>query len=143
MKNINQKKPKIVEGELRCEELAEYLKNLDAPNEVWLCEDASGLVQNVSYDPTTNQLVGLVLPINNVTGIPVAYSFTPQSADDITNQIEKNGKSTHVYMVLAQPIKDNTPSFILQVFGTDNKFTTMDVLKRWQHTKDQLARYLN
>lgn len=140
MNYIHEKKQKIIEGELRCKELAEYLRKMDAPNEVWLCEDASGIVKNVSYDSTTNQLVGIVLPLHQNTGIPIPFSFTPQSMDDIKEQIEKNPDSTLLYMVLAQPIKNNVPPFVLQVYGTDNKFNTSDVVKRWRHTKDQLAR---
>lgn len=141
MNYISQKKQKIIEGELRCKELADYLEKLNAPKQIWLCEDGTGIVAKVSYDSTTNQLIGIVLPTCQKTGIPASFTFTPQSMDDIKKQIEKNPKSTHLYMVLAQPIKDNVPPFILQVFGTDNTFKTSDVLKRWQHTKDQLARY--
>lgn len=32
---------------------------------------------------------------------------------------------------MAQPLQDNTPSFCLSIFGTDNRFTASDVLKRW------------
>lgn len=131
----------MIEGELRCKELSEYLTNLNAPRKVWICEDASGIVKNISYDSATNQLVGLVLPINRNTGIPIAFTFTPQSIDDIKEQIDNNSKSTHLYIVLAQPLMDNVPPFILQAYGTDNTFTTWDVLNRWKHMKDQLARY--
>lgn len=56
--------------------------------------------------------------------------------------MKNNPRSTLVYLILAQPMKDNVEPFILQVFGTDNKFKTNDVLQRWQHTRDQLARYI-
>lgn len=133
------KKQKFIEGELRCKELAEYLKQLNAPMEVWIAEDGSGILPNVAYDSNTNQLVGLVLPIDENTGIPISYSFTPQSVNDINNQINSNSKSSLVYLVLAQPILDNTPPFVLQIFGTDNRFKAKDVLKRWKHTADQLS----
>ncbi|KYN23201.1 hypothetical protein ALC57_04378 [Trachymyrmex cornetzi] len=32
---------------------------------------------------------------------------------------------------MAQPLQNNTPSFCLSIFGTDNRFTASDVLKRW------------
>lgn len=137
---ITQRKNTVIEGELRCKELAEYLRELKAPKQIWISEDASGIVSQVSYDSTTNQLVGLVLPTNH-TGMPIPYSFTPQSINDIELQIEENPKSKLVYLILAQPLMENVPPFILQVFGTDNCFKTEDVLLRWKQTKDQLAMY--
>lgn len=139
MKYISKRKQNIVEGQLRCSELAVYLDKLNAPKKVWISEDASGLVSKVQYDAKTNQLVGLVLPLDS-KGMPISYSFTPQSMVDIQKQIEENPKSTLVYLVLAQPLKDNTPPFILQCWGTDNTFKSIHVLLRWQHMKDELAK---
>lgn len=141
MNYVNQEKKKIVEGELRCLELADYLKKLKAPKQVWLSEDGSGINAKVSFDPSTNQLVGLVLPTNH-NGMPVSFSFTPQSFNDIEQQMKLNQMSTLVYLVMAQPILDNSPPFILQIYGTDNRFQTEDVMLRWKHTIDQLAMYV-
>lgn len=140
MKYIQQEKNRVIEGELRAEQLAKYLKKLGAPHEVWISEDASGIVNRVSYDSVTNQLVGLVLPTSKTTGMPISFSFTPNSVDDMEQQIKLNPKTTLVYLVLAQPIMDNVPPFILQVFGTDNRFTSDNVLMRWKHMNDQLTR---
>lgn len=114
---------------------------MNAPKEIWLSEDGTSIVAKVSYDPITSQLIGLVLPTCQRTGMPISFTFAPQTMKDIKQQIEQNSLSTHLYLVLAQPIKENVPPFILQAFGTDNKFKTSDVLNRWQHTKDQLALY--
>lgn len=139
MKYIHEKQHKIVEGELRCKELAEYLDKFNAPKEVHLEEDGSGIVAKCSYDSSTNQLVGLVLPTNTKNGMPATYSFTPQSMTEIKQQIKQNEKSTLVYLILAQPIMDNVPPFILQIYGINNTFRSGSVVQRWQHTKDQLA----
>lgn len=113
---------------------------MNAPKDVWLSEDGTGIVQKVTYDPITNQLVGLVLPFCEKSGMPMAFSYTPQSFNEIKKQINENKKSTHLYLILEQPIKDNIPPFILQAFGTDNTFKTHHVLSRWQHINDQLKR---
>lgn len=139
MSYIQKRKQKIVEGELRCEQLAEYLDQIKAPRKVWLSEDGSGIIAQVEYDPSTNQLVGLVLP-NDKNGMPIPFTFTPNSISQIKDQMDHNARSTLVYLVLAQPMKDNAAPFILQVFGSDNKFKSNDVLQRWQHTRDQLSR---
>lgn len=114
---------------------------MNAPKEIWLSEDATAIVAKVSYDSVTSQLIGLVLPTCQKTGMPISFSFTPQTMKEVKQQIEQNPMSTHLYLVLAQPIKENVPPFILQAFGTDNTFKTNDVLKRWQQTKDELSRY--
>lgn len=139
MSYIQQRKQQINEGELRCSQLAEYLNQINAPKKVWLSEDASGIIAQVT--PSKNQLIGLVLP-NDKNGMPVQFNFTPNTISEINDQMKQNNRSTLVYLILAQPMKENTSPFILQIFGTDNKFKSMDVIKRWQHTCDQLARQI-
>lgn len=75
VKSIGENKCRIVEGELRSRELKNYLDVLGLPKCVWICEDASGIVAGVKHDPSTNQLVGLVLPLDSNTGIPRDHSF--------------------------------------------------------------------
>lgn len=139
MSYVQKRKQKIIEGNLRCKELSDYLEEIKAPRKVWINEDASGIVSQVTYDPSTNQLVGLVLPLDK-NGMPIPFSFTPNSVDEIKNQMKDNSRSTLVYLILAQPLKDNSAPFILAIYGTDNKFKSNDVLQRWHHIKDQLAR---
>lgn len=134
---IQQNKLRIVEGQLRCEDLKSYLKKIKAPECVWLSEDASGIVQKVVYDVNSNKLVGLNLPLDAVTGIPISSTFIAQSLRDIEKHM-KNSLSHLVYVIIAQPIMEKTPPFILQIFGTNNKFSSMDVLNRWKHTETEL-----
>lgn len=58
MRCINESKSRIVEGKLRCEELRDYLTERKASTDVWLSEDASGIISKIQYDPTSNQLIG-------------------------------------------------------------------------------------
>lgn len=106
---------------------------------VWLSEDATGIVSKVEFDPKTNQMIGLVLPLDQNTGIPAAFTYLARNANEIQLNVQKK-QSSLVYMVLAQPLKKGVPPFILQVFGTDNKFTTQSVLLRWEHTINELKR---
>lgn len=137
---INQNKQRIIEGELRCDGLKQYLERLQLPMCVWLCEDGSGINAKIEFDPTTNQMVGLVLPINS-TGMPVPFQFLAKSADEILKHVNKP-TSKLVYIVLAQPLLPNVPPFLLQIFGTDNKFTTINVIERWKFIKAELEKYL-
>lgn len=138
MDYINKNKRRIVEGKLRCEELAAYLNKIKAPKTVWLSEDASGIMPKICYDSTTNQMVGLVLPLDEQS-MPILYSYKPKSIQDI-ELFSKAQKSTQIYIVMAQPIKPNTPPFILQMFGVDMTFTALNVAQRWEYTKRELQK---
>lgn len=129
----------MIEGELRSKDLSDYLDKLRAPRTVWISEDGSGIIAKASYDSTTNQIVGLVLPKHQETGIPISFSFTPNSLKEI-EECMTLPMSTHVYLVLAQPLKENTPPFVLQIYGTNNKFHSDDVLQRWEYTKKELKK---
>lgn len=138
---INRDKKPITEGQLRCQELAIYLEKLNAPKVIWISEDASGIIPGVSYHSPSRQLVGLTLPLERTTGMPIQNSFMPSTAIDIAKQMSMP-KATLVYLVMAQSITEGIPPFILQLFGTDNKFSTQDVHNRWSHTRSELAKYV-
>lgn len=104
---------------------------------VWLSEDASGIVSKIEYDPSTNQVVGLVLPFNLTTGFPISFSFMAESAADIQKFVKMRA-SKHLYLVLAQSLMIKVPPFILQMFGSDNTFTAADVQRRWKFTIEEL-----
>lgn len=139
MKYIHDKKVKVIEGELRCEGLAAYLESIKAPKYVWLSEDGSGIITKVVYDVTSNSLIGLNLPLDQRTGMPHSSTFKARSLEEIEKHMCEP-KSTLVYVVMAQPIIPNASPYILQIFGTNNKFKTTDVLNRWNYTKSELAK---
>lgn len=112
----------------------------DAGNNIWLCEDATGIISKINYDPTLDQLIGIVLRIDEHTGCPRMYETTTRDYDEITKFMEY-AKSTLVYVVMAIPLKQNVPPFILQMYGTDNKFKAAHVITRWNHTINELKRY--
>lgn len=135
--HIHKDKERIIEGDLRCHKLRDYLERSNSPLSVFLSEDGSGIVKKIVYDTKTNQLVGLVLPFNETNGMPKLFSFEAKSAEDIQKYVQLP-QSHLVYIICAQPLKENVPPFILQIFGTDNKFKSEDVLKRWSYTVSEL-----
>lgn len=136
---IHNNKVQLKEGKLRCSELKAYLEKIRAPPCVWLSENGSGIIQKVVYDVRSNQLVGLVLPIDTCTGIPIHSTYTARSLSDIEKHM-KNRSSSLVYVIMAQPVKANAPPFVLEVYGTDNKFTAINVQNRWIHTVNELEK---
>lgn len=139
MNRIHTSKNRIVEGELRCELLCQHLERSSSPKSVFLSEDGSGVVKKVVYDSHSNQLIGLVLPMNEKNGMPIICSFKADSAELIKKHMEEP-QSTLVYIVVAQPLNGKAAPFILQIYGTDNKFKAISVLKRWMHTENELKK---
>lgn len=133
----------VIEGDLRCDDLRQhFIKNKSDPESemfVFLSEDGSGIVKRPTYDSKTQQLVGIVLPLKE-NGMPKTMCFTPRSAEEIENFM-KLEQSALVYIVVAQPLTPNIPPFILQIFGTNNKFKKGDVLARWAHIEKETKRY--
>lgn len=124
---------------MRCEGLKAYLEKIKCSNDIFLSEDASGIVQKITYDVHSDQLVGLVLPLNDSNGMPIMFSFLAKNREDIERYL-KLPQSTLVYIILAQPLKIGAAPFILQLFGTDNKFTTSNVLNRWKYITTELKK---
>lgn len=136
---IDQSKERMIEGQLRTKELSEYLDRMKTPRLVWLSEDATAIVSKVKYDPKTNQMVGLLLPLDEKNGCPIPFSFLAANADLIELQL-KETMSHSVYVVMAQPLDEKVPPFVLQMFGTTQRFKSTDVIKRWKYTKSELER---
>lgn len=139
---IRDKNRRIVEGELRCEQLKKYCEALNVDKDVWISEDGSGIVSSIHYDSVSNQLVGFVLPNDSKTGSPIPFSFGAENAAEIIKHMSDSNlqKSSLVYLVMAQPLSEKVPPFILQIYGTDNRFSKEDVAKRWNYTQSELAK---
>lgn len=85
--------------------------------------------------------MGLKLPINAKTGMPVPFTFLANTMDDIQTYSQKP-LSKLVYVVPAFPLKPGAPAFVLQVYGTDNTLTAENVIQRWNHTIQELKKYV-
>lgn len=136
---VNENKSRILEGQIRSKELFEYLTKMNCTKHVWLSEDATAITAKVTYDPKTNQLIGLVLPIDYQTGCPKYFTYVALNAECIQEYLMLQ-KSSVVYVVMAQPVDERVPPFVLQMFGSDNRFKTTDVVKRWKHTRNELEK---
>lgn len=141
MKKFHKTKDRVNEGELRCKQLKEHLMRTKSPNAVFLSEDASGIVKKIVYDQVSDQLVGLVLPFDEKTGMPIRLSFKADTIEKFKEYIEL-AKANYVYAIVAQPLGPNATPFILQLYGTDNKFDAVSVIKRWKFTEQELKKYV-
>ncbi|XP_055308257.1 uncharacterized protein LOC129572338 [Sitodiplosis mosellana] len=137
---IKDTKECIIEGQLRCNDLAKYLHEHNAGNDVWICEDGSGLVPKILYDPSSDHLIGMTLLIDDRTGCPQRFKVTTQD-EEMIKSFCRMTKSSHIYLILAIPLKEGVAPFVLQMFGTDNRFTARNVVKRWNYTVAELNRF--
>lgn len=115
------------------------MESINAPKTIWLSEDGSGIVPKAVFDTSSNKLIGLDLPIDQITGMPISSSFMARSLQEIEKNM-RQPKSTLVYVVMAQPVIKHASPFILQIYGTMNKFKTLDVLNRWKFTISELKK---
>lgn len=138
-KFIKDNKPVIIEGQLRAQELFNYLKERGLPFRVTLSEDATCTNSWPSFDPATNQIVGFPLPLND-KGMPIPYSFMARNVKEIQEHFKSNVPSSNAYVQMAQPLSRSVPPFCLLTWLTDNRFTAEPVLSRWNFTIQELLR---
>lgn len=55
---------------------------------VWISGDATVITTKVSYDPFTNQLIGLTLPIDEENGSPVIMSYEAKDEKHIREHLK-------------------------------------------------------
>lgn len=138
---IGKMSTQICEGELRSKELLKYLNDCGLPLVVSLSEDATRIDGRVQYSSSCNEIVGLVLPTNLITGLPIAHAYKARSASEIVSHFEENHPvASFVNVMMAHPLA-NSPSFCLLVYGTDMKYTAEDVIKRWNFIVSDLLQY--
>ncbi|KAE8749159.1 hypothetical protein FOCC_FOCC004066 [Frankliniella occidentalis] len=123
----------IKEGHFRALALRNFLDQRNLPLTVWLSEDGTRVNGRIQYDSKSNQIKGFVLPLNE-DGLPITGSFPATSASLIKSYYDDGRVSSNAYLVVAQPLTPNAPSFCLALFGTDNKFSAKDVYRRWSWT---------
>lgn len=129
---------RIFEGIPRIDELFVYLTSRNLPLAVSLSEDATRIVGRIQYDSITNQLIGFSVPINNKSGMPIPFAFPARNADEILSHFSsQNSPSLHLNVMMAQPLCD-VPPFCLLIYGCDNKYTTRQVINRWNYIVEKL-----
>lgn len=130
----------ITEGILRNEELSLYLAERSLARYVCISEDATRITGRVQYDSKSNQIVGFVLPLNNQNGMPIPFAFPARDAEEILRHFSSNNtESSFLNVIMAQPM-GNAPAFCLMVYGSDNKYTSLDVANRWKFINEELAK---
>ncbi|CAF1416682.1 unnamed protein product [Adineta steineri] len=132
IKNIYNRNP-YLEAKFRYEESKTYLESIQC-NYIFLSEDCSAIIPRIEYDSYSNTFNGFVTPI--IDGIPLENYFSCKTYDELKLLFETTSRANLVNVHLMQPICSKyynvIPSAsVLAAYGTDNKLTSMDILKRW------------
>lgn len=132
---LKDNEPSIIEGVLRTDELIKYLVDRNLPLRISLSDDATAVTPKIAYDSDTNQLVGFALPLDS-NGMPISFSFEAKNAKQIQNHFTNpsNHISSNVMVSMAQPQSMTIPPFCFNSFLTDNKYTSENLLSRWNYT---------
>ena len=94
--------------------------------EVTLSEDATAIIAKLEYDVTLNSIIGFSLPLGT-NGLPDASDAVVLGAEQIINKINIFEKATVAFVVMAQPLSDHVPPKRICSFGSNNRFTTINV----------------
>lgn len=136
---VRASKCSITEGILRCNELLLYLQKRNLPLIVGIEEDGTKVTDRVQYSSIQNQLMGFTLPLCNITGLPIPFSYPARNANEILSHFSNgNTVSSNIIVIMAQPI-GNAPPFPLCLFGSDSRYTSNDVSNRWKYISDKLS----
>lgn len=126
------------EAVLRATEIFQYLSKNKYPLCGWGSEDATKILPGVRYCSKTNKMVGLVGPLNHGSGLPDVSKFEFNSIDESYGVYHSYPKAEYVNVQMFQPITNKAMPFVLNMYGTDNKFNHQHVTNRWIHTKNAL-----
>jgi len=129
----------IKEGEFRFKALKKYLQRRGSPLVVFLSEDGTRINGRILYHSSTNQLVGFVLGLDS-NGVPIGASYPATSAKVMAKYFREAEISNNAYVIMAQPLSSGDAPFCLSIFGTNNRFKSSDVLKRWTWMSAEAAK---
>lgn len=126
----------IEEGRLMTNELKWYLQRNGYPMDVCWSEDATRISGGVEYKSSSDQLTGLVAPLDE-HGMPYTKAFQCSSPCMVITHLKNNAIGRNVQLCMAQPLAENAAPFCVQYFCTDNKFSSNDVCRKWAFIKDE------
>lgn len=123
---------RMEEGILMIKKLKSYLLLHKYPLVVSWSEDATRITGGVEYKPQTDELTGLVVPLNKSTGLPSGSMKCP-SPQAVLDHLKRCPVARNVQLTLVQPLVVGAAPFCVNYYCTDNKFTAEDVKLKWEY----------
>lgn len=101
----------------------------------FIAEDATAVIQKISYDTTSNTFMGFSLPLNN-NRMPVTNFYSTDSFNCLEEWYSNALKAKSLNAYLVQPLSsssNSTSPYLIAAFGTNNKYKSTDVITRWHY----------
>ena len=128
---LDEEEKHMVEGEYRFDVLQRQLSLTDT-NIAFCSEDSTAIIPRVVYEASSNSFIGITLPLQQ--GRPISESYRTDSLTELERWFSSIDKSTLLNIQMVQPIaRFGQPSrpVILSAYGTNNKYTALDIMRRW------------
>ncbi|CAF2109437.1 unnamed protein product [Rotaria magnacalcarata] len=122
----------FIEGVFQYDHLADFIKPFNCKY-AFCGEDSTSVVPKVSYDTLSDYFVGFTLPLKH--GFPCPRYFSTNSFGELENWYNEVDVSFNINVHIIQGLfsigQTSPPPFLLGAYGTNSKYTALDVLKRW------------
>ncbi|CAM4783358.1 unnamed protein product [Rotaria magnacalcarata] len=122
----------FIEGVFQYDHLADFIKPFNCKY-AFCGEDSTSVVPKVSYDTLSDCFVGFTLPLKH--GFPCPRYFSTNSFGELENWYNEVDVSFNINVHIIQGLfsigQTSPPPFLLGAYGTNSKYTALDVLKRW------------
>ena len=135
--SIDSAENRIVEGDFRYDLMSDYL-SLQKTNFIFASEDCTAVIPRIVYNVQLNTFIGFAPHLED--GLPEINAFSTESFAKLENWFDTLNKSYLLNIHMIQPINLSSFSrspFLLSAYGTDNYFTTLDILMRWMSMVNQ------
>lgn len=134
VQNKLSKQESVSEGVFRFSEIKERIIQRGENLFVHVSEDDTKLSERLRYDPKTNQVLGLQLPLNN-DGIPQTGVFQFTTLKKIQELINKHPLTTYAKVMNVRTLGENSSTYTLVIFGTNGSDTAINVHARWEFVR--------
>lgn len=122
-------------------QLKEYLCDNGYPLNVCWSEDATRITGGVEYKSLTDQLSGLVAPLDETNGLPITGLFDCVSPQKVIENIKKYPVGRNVQLAMVQPLAISAAPFCVLYYCTDNRFDKASVQSKWDHVTKEFVKH--
>ncbi|CAF3235280.1 unnamed protein product [Rotaria sp. Silwood2] len=123
---------RALEGEFRYDDMNKYMNEINSKF-AFCSEDCTSTLRRIVYDVRSNSFIGFTPPLDE-NGMPHIKYFRTNSIEDLQSWFEEKEMSHLLNLHMIQPICINnqiSPSFALAAYGTNGKYTALDIIRRW------------
>ncbi|CAF1474909.1 unnamed protein product [Rotaria sordida] len=131
---IRSQELRMIECEFRFNLLKEY-SQINNSNYIFVAEDLTSSITCIDYDVQSNSFIGFSPPL--VNGIPESNFFRTENFNELKKWFDELDKSKFINLYMVKSLALSAPPFILSAFGSNNKFTAIDIVKRWLFIHNQ------